>query len=72
MTILQYLSAATGFLAAVFWFWSARVRINWGPIGGMVRFQTIDNTLRAQGLISTVAATFSGLSVLCQAIAPFF
>jgi hypothetical protein len=75
MTLFQWLSIGTGFLAAGFWFWSARVRLpttitsGWGDVGGMARFQVLADKLRAQGHISAAAASFSGLSVLCQAIA---
>ena len=71
-TGFQWLSIATGLLAAVFWFLSACVRLRWGPVGGRERFQAIEDTLRAQGYISATAAMFSALSVLCLAIAQLF
>jgi hypothetical protein len=73
MTLFQWLSIVTGFLAAGFWFWSARVRLpttiisGWGGSGGTA--QELGNKLHAQGHISAAAASFSGLSLLCQAIA---
>jgi len=74
--VFQWLSIATGLVAAGFWFWSACVRLptaitsGWGSVGGIARFQVLADKLRAQGHISAAAATFSGLSVLCQALAP--
>jgi hypothetical protein len=75
MAIFQWLSITIGLLAAGFWFWSAFVRLpttitsGWGDVGGMARFQVLADKLRAQGRISAAAASFSGLSVFCQAIA---
>lgn len=66
---LLWLSIAFGLLAAGLWFWSACVRIQWGPIGGRARFQTIEETLRIQGRISAAAAVATALSVCCLAIA---
>jgi hypothetical protein len=49
MTLFQWLSIGTGFLAAGFWFWSARVRLpttitsGWGGSGGTAQ----DFVLRA-------------------------
>jgi hypothetical protein len=59
MTLFQWLSIVTGFLAAGFWFWSARVRLpttiisGWGGSGGTA--QELGNKLHAQGHISAAA-----------------
>jgi len=69
MVLFEWLSIVTGLLAAVFWFWSARVRLRWGPVGGRWRFQVIEDTLHVQGYLSAAAAVLTALSVGCHAIA---
>jgi hypothetical protein len=68
MTILQGLAIAAGFLSAGFWVWSALVRVVYQGVGGTNRPIAIDRALRKQGRISAVAAGFTALSVLFQAI----
>lgn len=69
---LQWLSLASAFAAAAFWFWSAMVRLPKKIVigyGGGGTAQDLMDKFRAQGHISAAAATCSGLSVLFQAIA---
>jgi hypothetical protein len=73
MMILTWGSIVSAVLAAVFWFWSATIRLpkeitsGYGGVGGSA--QTLGDKLRLQSRLSAVAASFAGLSALLQAIA---
>ena len=74
MTIIyfQYAAAALAFIAAIFWFLSARVKhpenitMGWGGSGGTA--QKLGDALIKQSRLSMYAALFAGAASLCEAL----
>jgi hypothetical protein len=64
--VLQWISVVTAFLAAVFWFWSAVVRLPTKyPFGVRVKqAQDLNDAVRKQSKPSAWAAFFAGVSAL--------
>lgn len=70
---LNWISAVCAFLAAAFWFASARIRLpkeittGYGGVGGSA--QILGNRLRLQANLSALGAFFAGVAATTQGIA---
>lgn len=80
MKLLNVASGLAALVAAVLWFWSAKVRVKYKDIveaGGFQSATILDGTtdvletIKAANFWSIWASIAAGLSALCQAIAAF-
>lgn len=68
-TATTVIALVAGILAAAFWFWSASISIPGIALTFDADFSPLTNALRWQSRLSALAAVFTGVSVICQAIA---
>ncbi|MES0881697.1 hypothetical protein [Roseibium sp. SCP14] len=67
---LNYGAVVFAFLAAIFWFWSAKVPVHkftGVPWGG--NMDELEDAVKRQSVRSAWAAIFAGFAALCQGIA---
>jgi len=71
-TFVNCVTFVTGFVAAVLWFQSARVRVP-DHLDTMVNeVGSVLSILKQQSILSAWAARFTAVSVLAQALLPIF